>query len=116
LERVIPMNEKAAEVDQIDTTPVVFEVADVARMENNEAEVLPPVAALKNKRDVDLSTVRSLRNLNAEDALKLEIAGIVSVYHMVNATEAQLKQIIRAPKWRTPPYAEWIAEARELSK
>lgn len=116
LERIIPVNEKAVEVDQIDTTPPVFEVAEVVSVENNEAEVLPPVVVLKNKSDVDLSTVRSLRNLNAEDALKLEIAGIVSVYHMANATEAQLKQIIRAPKWRTPPYAEWIAEARELSK
>ncbi len=116
LDRVIPVNEKAVEVDQIETPSPVFEVADVVSVENSEAEVLPPVVALKNKRDVDLSTVRSLRNLNAEDALKLEIAGIVSVHHMANTTEPQLKQIIRAPKWRTPPYAEWIAEARELLK
>ncbi|MCW1969395.1 MAG: hypothetical protein KIH69_014880 [Anaerolineae bacterium] len=106
---------------RVEVVEEAIDVDDEALTPPTLPDTKPPAAngvalveAVQVRSEINLSTVRSLRNVNAEDALKLETAGIVSVAQMAAATEAQLKQIIRAPRWRLPPYAEWIAEAREL--
>lgn len=98
--------------DDLLTPPTASEAKTI--VDDEPAQVAAPSSVAQVRGEVNLSTVRSLRNVNAEDALKLETAGIVSVQNMADATEAQLKLIIRAPRWRIPPYAEWIAEAREM--
>ncbi len=45
---------------------------------------------------------------------RLYDAGICTYRALANATVEQLAEICRAPEWRKPDYASWIAQARRL--
>jgi hypothetical protein len=45
-------------------------------------------------------------------AVRLSQNGVASVAELANATADQLDAIIKAPRWRKPNYADWIAQAK----
>jgi predicted flap endonuclease-1-like 5' DNA nuclease len=45
---------------------------------------------------------------------RLYDAGICTYQALADATVEQLTEICKAPAWRMPDYANWIAQAKEL--
>jgi predicted flap endonuclease-1-like 5' DNA nuclease len=60
----------------------------------------------------ELARLQGIKGVGVVYAMRLSQNGISSVTELANASADQLDAIIKAPRWRKPNYADWIAQAK----
>lgn len=80
-----------------------------------QAEPVIPVDAIPNTPEEasDFAKLQAIKGIGVMYALTLTKSGINTVVDLAASSVEHLEDVIRAPRWRKPDYADWIRQARE---
>jgi predicted flap endonuclease-1-like 5' DNA nuclease len=73
---------------------------------------LPKVGAEAPHLNVGGDDLEIIEGIGPAYATKLRAAGVTTFAQLAATDEAKLNEIITAPAWRKPHYADWIAQAK----
>ena len=95
--------------------PPVPDPAPATLQETTPEPVIPAAAIPDTVEEAgDFSRLQAIKGIGVMYALTLTKNGVSSIADLANASVDRIDDVIRAPRWRKPDYADWIRQAREV--
>ena len=126
--------ERQAEIEQINARLQTIQEQATARRAQLEAQQAaepltapaqqlsfvtetPPTqpAAKSKEKAVPADDLEIINGIGLVFAKKLKRGGVRTFKQLAQAEPDQLAAIVKAPEWRTPDYASWIEQAKQLA-